>query len=89
MPRLKLVVWWVLVLILGANQMVGDTTGAGLLGAAPNTISVDLFSGSASGAYGFVVAPGRSGLQPSLQLTYNSVSSESGPVGRGRNLALP
>ncbi len=70
------IAWMTLVIVLlgvtptNVTGAVGDTTGAGLFGAAPNTISVDLFSGGASGAYGFVVPPGRSGLQPSVQVTY-------------------
>src|SRR5882672_3065600 len=84
----------VLVLILSsgyasARSANGDTTGASLLGAPPNLISVDPSGGSAGMSYAFEVPPGRAGLQPQLVLSYNSGSSEPGLSGRGWFLSLP
>ena len=73
----------------GPQAANGDVTGAGLVGSTPDTISVNMFSGSASSSYPISVPPGRSGLQPDITVGYNSGASANGFLGRGWDIAFP
>jgi hypothetical protein len=72
-----------------AKAVMGNTTGTSLLGTSPSIVSVDTFSGSASGSYTFSAPPGRLGIQPELRIVYNSGSGGASPLGRGWNFTFP
>src|SRR5262245_41379481 len=68
---------------------VGDTTGISLQGSGTNVISVDSFSGAATGYFQFFVPPGRLGMQPDLKISYNSGSTAIGLLGKGWDFTFP
>ena len=69
--------------------VVGDSAGVGLQGAGTNVISVDSFSGAATGSYRFAVPPGRLGMEPDLTIAYNSGSTAIGLLGKGWDFTFP
>src|SRR6266571_8016112 len=94
MPKNPSICWWSvpLIALLSTGDLSaanGDATGTSLVGASPSSISVDTFTGAASSSYGFLVPPGRDGIQPDLTIAYNSGSAAPTILGRGWDLAIP
>jgi RHS repeat-associated protein len=68
---------------------IGDATGGDSVGLTPRVISVNTFAGAASTSYAFHAPPGRSGVDPSLQIVYSSGAAYATPIGRGWDFTFP
>jgi RHS repeat-associated protein len=72
-----------------ASFEAASNGGHGVLGSSHQRTSVDSSTGSFSHSYPIIIPQGRSGMQPSLALSYNSQNTSQSILGHGWSLGLP